>query len=280
MKVKGINCHRSIASMLFVLSGSGVFAGSMGLAAPTDAIYIGVFGGGGANTSGSLNQGGTAFYPDSSGGPLAVNAQGGADASSMWMVGGHVGYRWPARTFNRINSNWTFAPATELEGYYIGGSTLTGNDLNNDTTRLDEHNFLVSYPMNTSVFLINAILNATPSSQGKTHPYVGLGVGTAILDISGATSTQIAPAEPGINHYNSDTSDTATAFALQPKVGLSYDLSSNTNVFVEYRFLYLSATDFTFGSTVYPGHAATSNWNVKLGSQYYNMGTIGIHYDL
>jgi len=90
----------------------------------------------------------------------------------------------------------------------------------------------------------------------------------------------LAPAEPGINHYNSDTSDTTSAFALQPKVGLSFDLGSNTNAFVEYCFLYLSATDFTVGSTVYPGHVATSNWNVKLGSQYYKMGTVGIHYDL
>ena len=282
MKLKGIHSHMSLACMLLLSSGTGVYAGTMGAetAAPNDAVYLGFFGGGGAVTSGRLSQEGTAFYTEANGGPLAVNATGAANSSSEWIVGGQVGYQWAGRSFNHINPNWSFAPAAELEGYYLGGATLQGNDLNNGTTRLTEHDFYVSYPLHTGVFLVNAVLNANHSNFSKFHPYVGVGAGAAVISITGANSTQNTPAEPGINHYNSDTSDTSIAFAAQPKIGVSFDLGQHTNMFVEYRFLYLSATDFGFGSTVYPSHVATSNWDVKVGSQYYNMGTIGIKYDL
>lgn len=281
MKIKGMNCHTSIACILLISSGA-VYAGTMGVesVAPVGTIYVGAFGGGGGVTSGSYGQYGTAFYSEIAGGPLAVNAKGESNNTSAWVVGGHVGYQWPARLLNHINPNWTFAPAAELEGYYLGGATLSGDDLNNGTTRLTEHNFHVKYPLSTGVFLVNAILNANHADFGKFHPYVGVGAGAAVISVSGANSTQRTPAEPGVNHYNSDSNDTHTAFAAQPKIGVSFDLSPYTNVFVEYRFLYLSASDFTFGSTVYPAHVATSNWDVKIGSQYYNMGTIGLQYDL
>ena len=134
--------------------------------------------------------------------------------------------------------------------------------------------------MHTGVFLINAVLKANHVDVGNFHPYLGVGFGTALIAISGANSTQTPPPEPGINHYNSRSSDTATAFAAAPKVGVSFDLMKSTSMFIEYRFLYLSATDYTFGSTVYPTHVATSNWDATIGSQYYNMGTIGFQYDL
>lgn len=282
MKIKGINCHSSIACMLCISSVTAVYGGTMGAeaVAPLDAIYFGAFGGGGGIINGALSQQGTAYYSAAKGGPLAVNASGVASNSSAWLVGAHVGYRWPERLLNHIGSNWTFAPATEMEGYYLGGNTLRGDDLNNSTTRLTEHDFHVSYPMRTGVFLVNAILNATHADLGKYHPYVGIGIGTAVVSISGANSTQKTPAEPGINHYNSGSSDTSIAFAAQPKVGLSFNLNQNTNVFAEYRFLYLSATNFSFGSTVYPTHVATSSWSVALGSQYYNMGSVGVQWDL
>ena len=150
----------------------------------------------------------------------------------------------------------------------------------NATTRFTEHDFRVTYPLHAGVFLVNALLHANPSHFEKFHPYVGVGAGTAVLSISGANSTQKTPAEPGLNHYNSGTNDTSLAFAAQPKIGLAFQLNQSTNVFAEYRFLYLSTSDFTFGSSVYPTHVATSNWDVKIGSQHYNMGTIGIRYDL
>ncbi|NDH09225.1 MAG: hypothetical protein EBY16_06355 [Gammaproteobacteria bacterium] len=274
--------YTAVCCTLFISSGTIVYAGTMGpeLVAPVDSVYIGVFGGGGGVTSGNLSQEGTAFYGEIKGGPLAVNAIGESNNSSGWIVGGHVGYQWPARLFNHFSSDWTFAPATELEGYYLGGSTLHSDELNNDTTRLTEHDFYVTYPLQTGVFLVNAILNANHTIFGKLHPYVGIGAGPAVISIVGANSTQTTPAEPGINHYNSGVNDTSLAFAAQPKIGISFNLNQYMNMFVEYRFLYLSSSDFTFGSTVYSTHVATSNWDVKIGSQYYNMGTIGIKYDL
>lgn len=290
MKIKGMNCHTSMACILFFISSSSAgIAGTMGAETdmPIGAVYIGAFGGGGAVTSGSLYQQGTALYPYGSGsgyinnkGPLAVNAIGSFNSNSSWLVGGHVGYRFPARLSNYMNSNWTFSPATELEGYYIGGTYIHGDDLNNDTAMLDEHNFHVTYPLQTGVVLANAVLNVNHSVLGRFHPFVGVGVGLAVISISGANSTQKTPSEPGINHYNSDPNDVSTTFAAQPKIGVSFDLSQHTSLFVEYRFLYLAASNYTFGSTSYPTHVATTNWDVKIGSQYYNMGSVGIQFDL
>ena len=287
MDIKKLNCSAVTACILFVASGSAV-SGTMGASvAPAGAIYVGAFGGGGSITSGNLSQEGTALYNYGAStssinneGPLAVNAKGEFSSNSSWLVGGHVGYRLPTQLLNHTSPNWTFAPAAELEGYYIGGATLKGDDLNNETARLAEHDFYVTYPMHTGVFLVNAVLTADHSSFGRFHPYVGVGAGTAVVSISGASSIQKTPAEPGMNHYNSGTNDTSFAFAAQPKIGLSFNVNQNTTMFIEYRFLYLSATDYTFGSTVYPTHVATTNWDVKIGSQYYNMGTIGIQCDL
>lgn len=282
MNITRKNYITSLIYMGCLASASLGYAGTMGdVASPsTGKIYVGAFGGGAGMSTGNMSQKGTAFLAEASGGPLAVNARGKSNDSSTWLVGGHVGYRWSSNLLENLSSEWMMAPATELEGFYLGRHTLKGSELNNGTTRLIEHNFHVSYPMSTGVFLVNAILNGHSSKFEKFHPYVGVGVGTAINPISGAVSTQLDPSEPGVNHYNSDTSDTALLLAAQPKVGVSFDVNQNMNVFAEYRFLYLSSSDYTFGSTVYPTHVATSNWNVKMGSQYYNMGTIGINYDL
>lgn len=289
MKIKGMTSLGSVACMLFISTGTSVYGGTMGpeSVAREGAVYLGAFAGGGAITSVSLYQQGTALYPYGAGtgyidnaGPLAVNATGTSKSTSAWFVGGHVGYRWPVLLSNYMGSNWAFAPASELEGYYMGGTTIQGDDLNNATARLVEHDFFVSYPLKTGVVLVNAVLNANHAALGKFHPYIGAGIGAAVISISGATSVQKSPSEPGINHYNSDPNDTSTAFAVQPKIGVTFDLSANTSLFVEYRFLYLAATNFTFGSTSYPTHVATTNWDVKLGAQYYNMGSAGIHFDL
>ena len=282
MNMKKIPCYASCTGVLLFSLGTGVYGGAMGndSLASVGSIYVGAFGGGGAVTNTGLSQQGTAFYAEASGGPLAVNATGQLSGSSAWIVGGHVGYQWPERVLNHIGSNWTFAPATELEGFYIGGASLSGDDLSNDTTRLTEHDFFITSPMQTGVFLVNAVFSANHPSLGKFHPYIGVGAGTAVISIVGANSTQKTPSEPGINHYNSGSSDTGIAFAAQPKMGVSFNLSQNTTMFVEYRFLYLSASNYTLGSTVYPTHVATSNWDVKMGSQYFNMGTVGLQYDL
>jgi opacity protein-like surface antigen len=274
--------YNKLAYLILLISTQAAYSGSMGMESPQSngSIYVGVFGGGGALTAGNLSQKGTAFISDSSGGPLAVNATGTSKSSAAGVVGGHVGYQWQARLLNHFNPNWTIAPATELEAYYLGGATLSGKDINNGTTRLIEHDFHVSYPMQSGVFLINALLKFNHANLNTVHPYIGIGIGSALTSVSGASSVQRSPSEPNINHYNSDPSYSSTAFATQPKIGFDYNLSQNSSLFAEYRFLYLSSTNYTFGSTVYPTHVATSNWAVKIGSQYYNMGTVGIRYDI
>ncbi|MBI5447094.1 MAG: hypothetical protein HY939_00005 [Gammaproteobacteria bacterium] len=243
---------------------------------PAD-IYIGGFAGGGSSTYVDLAQHGTALYSPGKGGPLSVNAYGKSDANASWIAGAHIGYKWAAFT-DQNNRRWNFVPAAELEAYYLG-NTLTGNNLNNETDRLAQHDFRVSFPMHTGVFLANAVLNVNHATLQKFHPYVGVGVGTAIISISGANSTQTTPAEPGINHYNSDPNASAWAFAAQPKIGVSFELANKTSLFVEYRFLYLSPNHYTFGSTQYSTHVGTTDWNVTMGPLCYNMGTIGIQFD-
>lgn len=271
------------AVALFSISSySTAYAGSMGDApsAPPPAIYLGVFGGGGGLASVGAGQYGTAYFDDASGGPLAVNSRGKMNSTSVWTIGGQLGYRWPNRTLNHIDSAWTITPATELEGYYIGDLKLSGHDINNGTARLTEHDFLVTYPMEVGVFLVNFVFNLNHAKFGQFHPYVGVGAGTAVTAISNATSIQTDPSEP-FNHYNSDTDDTSLAFAAQPKIGLAYAFRGGVNVFAEYRFLYISSADYIFGSTVYPGqHAETSNWTAKLHSKLFSFGTVGIQYDV
>lgn len=269
---------KALSGCLFALSATVAYSGAMGPAASINhgKIYIGIFGGGGAVTGTDISQYGTAFYTEAAGGPLAVNAFGTTESSSIGMVGGHIGFAWA----DNLGVNFPVTPSVELEGYYIGGAELEGHDLSNDTTRLPEHDFLVNYPLKSGVFLVNAVLNANDSLFRRFKPYVAAGIGSALVSVSDATAIQVSPPEFGINHYNSNDSDKAVAFAAQPKVGVRFDLSSHTSVFAEYRFLYLSQTNYTFGSTVAPGHVATAPWEVSIKPQYYNMGTIGIDFDL
>lgn len=273
---KDVNGFAFLGALSLTLVSASVSAGSMGTALPEPGPwYLGVFGGAGSATSEDTSQHGTAFL--TTGGPLAVNAYGQADSNTAGIGGAHLGYKW--RSFDNSGSKWALTPALELEGYYLG-LTQNGIDLDNNTVRLDEHEFAVSYPMDNGVFLLNGVLNFNNLGWGSVTPYMGGGLGAAIISISGAESTQVAPAEPGVNHYNSDTNASDWTFAAQYKVGLNFNISPQASIFAEYRFLYLSPTSYTFGSTQYPTHAPTTNWNVQLDSMYYNMGTIGIHYDV
>lgn len=269
------------STVLFILSTSALAGHAWvtpagGVMTPGKA-YVGFFGGGGSTSHFDVSQFGTAFYFEASGGPLAVNAFGDTNSRSTWLAGVQVGYQAPAILLH-AQSQWAVVPAMELEGYYLGKTTFTG-DLTNDTARLPEHDFIVSYPMKRTVFLANAVFNLNIPCVAF-HPYAGFGIGGAIVRISGADASQIDPPELGVNHYNSNTSDTDPTFAGQIKLGLSYDINDCINVFAEYRWLYLSNTHFLFGSTVYPAHPETSSWQVKLDPQYSNLGAVGIRFNL
>ncbi|WP_018576356.1 hypothetical protein [Legionella shakespearei] len=266
----------AVSGCLLALSAGMAYSGTMGPVATSPVkVYVGVFGGAGALSSGDMSQYGTAFFTVAQGGPLAVDSFGRHDSSSMGMVGGHIGFAWP----NAI-LNLPVSPAIELEGFYMGGVKVEGHDINNDTVRLDEHDFLVHYPLKTGVFLVNAVLNANDSLFGNFKPYIGVGIGSAVQSVSGATSIQLSPPEPGLNHYSGNPDDTVVVFAAQPKIGVHYNFGSRASVFAEYRFVYLSEANLTFGSTIAPGHVATTSWSVSMGPQYYNMGTIGIDFDV
>lgn len=271
-----------LIGLLFALTNPTGHAGAMGDAQIADAqkFYVGVFGGGGASTKVNISQYGTAYYSEAEGGPLAVNAFGKTNRRSVGLVGGHVGYRWAELFLAPDHSQLRIIPAIELEGYYLGKSKFTAHDINNVTTRLPEHNFMVTYPMKSGVFLTNAVLNFNLPNLNRFQPYVGGGIGAAVISISDAISTQVAPPEVGVNHYNSNGNDKDAAFAAQAKVGLNVSLSQNTSLFAEYRWLYLSTSHYAFGSTVYPQHVATSPWLVKIDAQKYNMGAIGVRYNI
>lgn len=263
-----------------MLAASAAFSGAMGPAAmESSRSYFGIFGGGGGLTSTDMSMYGTAFFTEAAGGPLAVNAFGSSEDSTVGMVGAHLGFAWPST----VGKYFSVSPAMEIEGYYVGGGSLEGFEINNETVRLVEHDFYASYPLDTGVFLVNAVLAANTSMFGRFKPYVGVGIGGAINSISGATATQFSPPEPGLNHFNADPDAMAFAFAAQPKVGVRFDFAG-ASVFAEYRFLYQSETNYTFGSTLptsaAPAHAATAPWLVKFKYQFYNMGTVGIDFDL
>lgn len=273
----GITCSLSVAGLLSVFV-SGASAGTMGpvqVAAPGQ-IYVGVFGGGGGVDHTRIAQHGTAFFTEADGGPLAVNAFGRTNSPGMGMVGAHIGYQWSDVALSSLS----LAPAVELEGYYVGKTSFEGHEINSETTRLAEHNFFVKYPMTSGVFLVNAVLNFNSANYNQWHPYVGAGIGGAVLSIENADALQVSPVEAGVNHYNGNPNAKTSAFAAQVKLGLRYEFSEHTSLFAEYRWLYLASSDFHFGSTMYPGHAATSSWLVNLGAQNYNLGAAGIRFSI
>ncbi|HEX3386543.1 MAG TPA: hypothetical protein VHS53_15190 [Mucilaginibacter sp.] len=279
MKLSKITLYSSLAFSVLTSSAFAhqpVMKDTMPIVVP-GKFYVGVFGGGGATDNINASQYGTAFFTAAAGGPLAVNGFGRVNSNSTWLAGAQVGYQVPAIPLC-AEYQWSFAPAFELEGFYLGKSNFTG-DLINTTTRLPEHDFSVTYPMDSTVLLANVVLNFDKAGF-MFHPYIGGGFGGAVVQISGANSKQIAPLEVGINHYNANTSDTAPTFAGQFKAGLSYDFNSFVSIFAEYRYLYLARTHFTFGSTVYPIHVPTTSWEVTLNNQNYNLGVAGIRFNL
>lgn len=270
-----------VVSIFFPILASAAFADHTKTVVTPPVItqgkfYIGGFGGGGSSNQFHVSQLGTAFYTEASGGPLAVNAFGHASDESAWLAGAQVGYR--AQGVALPSTDWMLGPAIELEGFYLGHHSFNA-DLTNNTDRLDEHDFQVTYSMQRSVFLTNAVLSLDNPCI-LFHPYIGAGFGGALVNVTNANALQTAPPENGINHFNSNTRDIDPTFAGQVKVGLSYDINNYVTVFAEYRWLYLSSTHFLFGSTVYPTHVATSSWQVKMDPQQMNMGTAGIRFNL
>jgi opacity protein-like surface antigen len=229
-------------------------------------VYVGVFGGGGFGSSTDVTQRGTAYFIEAQGGPLAVDAKGSAGSGGVGFVGAQIGHEW---SYNAL-----MLPAFELEGFYLSSGTRRATQTN-PTNRLPAHIFDNSYPTDNGVFLANMVLSFPTSYPGWT-PYVGLGIGAAVVSIDGANSLQTAPPEPGVNHFNSGPDSSAWTFATQLKAGVRVAVSSNAYLFGEYRYLYVGSTEHTFGSTVFPGHVETSPWTVNFGGTSFQLATAGI----
>lgn len=265
----------ALISLAFLFSANS-FACPGYISSP-NKLYFGAFGGGGTSNTGNIQQTGTALFSAGSGGPLAVNANGSSNNQPAGLVGLHLGYEWAGWLMGQPGSHWNLIPAAEVEGYYLGVKQR-GAFLSNPTTRLPEHTFKDIFPMDNGVFLANSVWTFKIPCWNCVDPYIGVGIGAAFVDISGAYSLQENFAEPGINHFNSNPNATTWTFAAQGKLGLRYNLCHCLRLFAEYRYLYLAPTSYTFGSTVYPTHVATTSWNVHLDHMNYNMGALGIEY--
>lgn len=242
-------------------------------------LYVGVFGGGGSSSNVNATQTGYALYPTGGPpdglGPLYVFAPGTTSSTGVGLVGMQVGREWAPRCLG--SGDWGLVPAAEFEAMYLRDKQV--GHLINPTARLPEHEFIDTFPMNTGVFLANAMFSLqTPLP--RVHPYIGAGVGTSYVSISGADSTQIKFPEAGVNHFNTGPDSSRWAFTAQAKTGLRFDVTSRVWIFTEYRFLTTQFTDYTFGSTVAPGHIATTDWNVHIGSisRHLAVGGIGFSF--
>ena len=199
---------------------------------------------------------------------VGVDAQGKTGGEPVGVLGLQAGYEGKRQTFGQ--SEWALKLAAELEGIYIGQQSPVG-DMPITPSVLGTQD--VTLPMTVGVVLANAVLTVQTPWSSKIFPYLGVGAGVARLSIQGATSTN--PSEPGINHFNSRPDASATAFALQFKVGLKGEVARNLLLFAEYRHLTINPTQYTFGETLSP-HLPTDAWTVSLGRQSYNLFVAGL----
>ncbi|QUS42288.1 hypothetical protein RPMA_06325 [Tardiphaga alba] len=231
--------------------------------------YVGVFGGGGSRSGSDLSQLGTVFFIEAVGGPSAVNANGRTGSGGVGFGGAHLGYEWAYGTH--------LMPALEIEGFYIAGNDRRAT-LDNPTIRLEEHRFDNTLPTRSTVLLANMVLGFR-SPYANITPYIGGGFGAAHVSIKGATSSQLDPAEPGINHFNSNPDAAVWTFAAQAKAGARVALGSGAYLFGEYRYLYIGDTSHVFGSTNYLTHAATSPWTVNSGGTSHHLAAGGVGFN-
>ena len=233
-------------------------------------MYVGAFGGIGLLDETSMRQVGTVItpfiFPD-----INVDARGSADSVVAPIAGLQLGYEFSQ--WDVSASGWRVGMAAEIEGLYLGAEPKGVLDI--DPQALGTQ--YVTLPVSVGAVLVNAVFNLRTPYSDAIKPYAGIGVGYGAVFINGSNSTN--PSEPGINHFNSEPDASSGGLALQAKIGIRADVTSNWSVFTEYRHVYVASTDYTFGQTDYPGeHLPTTKWNVDLGHQNYNLWVSGLSY--
>ena len=261
-------------------------------------LYLGLFGGGSTSDSSDFAQSGVAFKRvpiDPHSYNLNVDVKGSSDNKTGALGGLHLGYEFMEIPLSSAYSEWGLRPAVELEGYYLG--TSRSGMLSNPQTELGvlvgeagnhnvdagSHVFKDSFNLDMGVLLANSVFTFKTPWSKHIFPYIGGGVGAAITSVSKADSAQYSPGAPElspyINHFNSNTNATSSSFATQAKVGIRAEIFDQISVFAEYRYLYVSATNYTFGSTVYPGiHSQTSVWDSHFSASNFHSGVLGFEY--
>lgn len=261
-------------------------------------LYLGLFGGGSISDNNNFTQSGIAYKRIGDGQASAdydlyVDTKGPTESKAGTIGGLHIGYEWTEIPMGNDQSGWGLRPAVEFEGYYLGISQ-SGNLLNpqlepavwhgtveeSHSLAAGTHTFRNSFNLDMGVLLANVVFSFKTPWTNKIYPYIGAGVGGAITSISGGDSRQTGPVvEPTINHFNAGSSASSSSFATQGKAGIRAEILDHLSVFAEYRYLYVSATNYTFGSTVYPGiHSETSAWNSHFGAMNFHSGILGIEY--
>lgn len=244
-------------------------------------LYIGGFGGGIYSNSNKAIQMGTAYFPwnDEGGdGPLTVDARGHLKSTSSGFGGVQVGYEWAGCPYTLADWNLTAAAEFETLWYSHKKHGVLFNET--DTDRLPEHDFLDSFHLSNTVILGNAIFAIKDVCYSGITPYFGGGIGAAHISLSKADSLQIRPIEAGVNHFNTKRNDTSWAFAAQAKAGIRYNICNSLHIFGEYRYLFIDTSNYILGSTLYPDHVHTSQWDVQLKNINYNAFAFGVQYDL
>lgn len=279
-----------------------------GFAAEESGLYVGVVGGVGRTGGQSVEQLGVAHklgnfnggFPDFD---LKVDVDGTVEHGKAGLFGLQTGFGWKTSS--------ALKPAVEIEGLYHVGSQHS--ELENPDTEVlaniverpgqsyttkylrtyidehygpDEHRFANSMDTRTSLGMINGVLSYDRGSRVK--PYVGVGVGLAVIQMKNGVSYQTSPLNGSsafeidpvsgadVNHYNSQPDASDVALAMQVKTGVRGNLTSRVSAFVEYRLIHVDESTFTFGSTSYAGHSPTDHWSLTSGASNLHHAVVGL----
>ena len=280
------------------------------------SFYLGAFGGIGSTANQSVEQLGIAhqgFTHNRSDHPseyytydLLVDVDGTNQSKTATVFGGQIGYEW--------NTGSAFKPAIEVEGVYLSANqrsnlvnlqddgvtnikviqngvpsrvtdritlNMVVNHVLETPLSAGHHTFTDTSKMKVTLFTLNGVV--TYDTGSKLKPYAGAGAGLALVNMRDAVSLQTGPganpeldAGTPVNHFNSRDNAKDITLAVQAKAGVRYQVTKSLSLFAEYRFIRLSSTEYSFGSTVYPGHAPTDNWGVKNGSMNLHNGLVGV----